>query len=198
MRQAPRPASGQGQSRRVRAPSIPRFQQPELVGVALDVFRQDGNVVIAQIDEAALVEPRPLFVFGLRKRDPPPRRQAAIFVPDDDDEEVALTNLFEADVERPSGPGAEELHRVVTLLDAKNGVEDRLALLLEVVEGAAEEHSERRGHRVSLRPIEPAAAPRSGLAGSSFETRLRRSSGRGLQQTYRKTSYDTAIRDADL
>ena len=133
---------------------LPRFQQLELVRVALDVFRQDGNVVIAQIDEAGLVEPRPLFVFGLRKRDPHPRRQAAIFLPDDDDEEVALTNLFEADVERPSGPGAEELHRVVTLLDAKNGVEDRLALLLEVVEGAAEEHSERRGHRVSLRPIE--------------------------------------------
>ena len=133
---------------------LPRVQQSELVRVALDILRQDGNVVIAQIDEAGLLEPRPLFVFGLRIRDPHPRRQAAVFEPDDDDEEVALANLFEADVDRPAGPGAEELHRIVPLLDAANGVEHRLALLLEVVEGAADEHSERRGHRVSLRPIE--------------------------------------------
>ena len=68
--------------------------------------------------------------------------------PDDDDEEVALANLVETDVNRPPGPGAEELHRIVSALDAANGVENRLALLLEVVEGAADEHSERVGHRV--------------------------------------------------
>jgi hypothetical protein len=37
----------------------------------------------------------------------------------------------------------------VPLLDAADGVERRFALLLKVVEGAADEHSERIGHRVS-------------------------------------------------
>jgi hypothetical protein len=64
-------------------------------------------------------------------------------------EEVAVADLVEADVNRSPWPRAEEFHRVVSALDAANGVENRLALLFEVVESAADEHSERRGHRVS-------------------------------------------------
>ncbi len=128
---------------------FPRFEQLELIRVALDIFWQDGDVVVAQIYEAGFFEPRALLVFGLRIGDSHPRRQAAVFEPDDDDDEVALANLLEADVDRPLGPGAEELHRIVSALDAANGVEDPFALLLEVVESAADEHTERRGHRVS-------------------------------------------------
>jgi hypothetical protein len=40
------------------------------------------------------------------------------------------------------------------LLDAANGVENGFALLLKVVESAADEHGEWRGHRASPRPIE--------------------------------------------
>jgi hypothetical protein len=62
----------------------------------------------------------------------------------------SLSRTSSRQTHRPAGPGAEELHRVVSLLDALNGVEDPVALLLEVVESAADEHIERRGHRVSL------------------------------------------------
>ena len=136
---------------------LPRVQKLDLVRVALDELRQDGNLVVAhglRLREGFSSRTLPSSYSACEYETPQPERQAAIFLPDDDDEEVAPADLLKTDVERPLGPGAEELHRVVTLLDAKNGVEDRLALLLEVVEGAAEEHSERRGHRVSLRPIE--------------------------------------------
>ena len=127
---------------------LPRLEQSQLVRITLDIFRQDRNVVVAQIDEAGLLKPNSLLVFGLRIRNSHARRQAAIFEPNDDDEEVALANLIQADVDRPPGPRAKELHRIVSALDPPNGVENAFALLLEVVKGAADEHSERIGHRV--------------------------------------------------
>ena len=68
----------------------PRVQQSQLVRVALDKLRQDGNVVIAQVDEARLLEPDAFLVFRLRIRDFHAGRQAAVFEPDDNDEQVAL------------------------------------------------------------------------------------------------------------
>ena len=130
----------------------PSLQQPQLVRVALDIFRQDRNVVIAHIDEAAFLEPRALLVFRLRVGDFHPGRQAAVFEPDNDDQEVAFANLVEASLYGLLVPRAEELHRVMALLHAANGVENGLALLLKVVEGAADEDCERRGRRVSRRP----------------------------------------------
>jgi hypothetical protein len=103
----------------------------------------------SHIHEGGFLEPHALLVFGLRIRNSHPERQAAIFLPDDDDEEVAPADLLKTDIDRPPRPRAEKLHRVVSALDATNGVEHRLALLFEVVEGAADEHRERRGHRVS-------------------------------------------------
>ena len=76
-----------------------------LFRVALDELRQNRNVVIAQIDEARLVQPHALLVFGLRIRDACSMRQAAVLEFDDNDEEVAFANLFQADVDRPSRPG---------------------------------------------------------------------------------------------
>jgi hypothetical protein len=131
---------------------LPRVEQSELIGVALDILWQNGDVISAQIDETRLVQPRALLVFGLRIGDSHSGRQTAVFVRDDDDEEVAFANLLKADVDRPPGLGAEEFHRIVPLLDAANGVEYRLALLLD--ERAADEHVERRGHQVSQRPNE--------------------------------------------
>jgi hypothetical protein len=94
------------------------------------------------------LEPSALLVFGLRVRNSHTGRQAAVFEPDYDDEKVAFANLVEADLYRLPGPGPEELHRIVPLLDAANGVEHRVALLLEVVERAADKDGERRGRLV--------------------------------------------------
>ena len=86
-------------------------------------------------------------------------------------------------------PGAEELHRVVSALDATNGVEHRFALLLQVVEGVAHEHGD--GEDIGF-THDPSNAIDGGFYGTRMnvfqDARYAGSSGPGLQQTHQKTS----------
>jgi hypothetical protein len=82
------------------------------------------------------------------RRDPEICNDAAIFVTDDDDQSIAVSNILKASVDGLRRHGAKELHRTVRLLEESDRVEHPLSPIDEVAERAADEHGERRGHRV--------------------------------------------------